>query len=83
MTLNRKGTRLLVNCYDRAVRLYETCHLGKRRKSYSAADLKTRLATAKVCKSVRAHQIGMQSPEMLKSDHSGVTRFAQSIPSSS
>lgn len=48
MTLNRKGTRLLVNCYDRAVRLYETCHPGKRRKSYSAADLKTRLAAVKV-----------------------------------
>lgn len=55
MTLNRKGTRLLVNCYDRAVRLYETCHPGKRRKSYSATDLKTRLAAAKVCKSTSAH----------------------------
>ena len=55
MTLNRKGTRLLVNCYDRAVRLYETCHPGKRRKSYSAADLKTRLAAAKVCKSITTH----------------------------
>lgn len=49
MTLNRKGTRLLVNCYDRAVRLFEICHPGRRRRSYTAADLKTRLASAKVC----------------------------------
>ena len=49
MTLNRKGTRLLVNCYDRAVRLYETCQPGNRRRSYTAADLKTRLASSRVC----------------------------------
>ncbi len=48
MILNRRGTRLLVNCYDRVVRLYETCQPGKRRRSYTAADLKTRLASAKV-----------------------------------
>lgn len=54
MTLNRKGTRLLVNCYDRAVRLYEICHPGRRRRSYTAADLKTRLASAKVCISLCA-----------------------------
>ncbi|DBA66106.1 hypothetical protein WJX79_007507 [Trebouxia sp. C0005] len=50
MILNRRGTRLLVNCYDRVVRLYETCQPGKRRRSYTAADLKTRLASAKVTK---------------------------------
>ena len=49
MTLNRRGTRLLVNCYDRTVRLYETCQPGKRRRSYTPADLKSRLAAAKVC----------------------------------
>ena len=48
MILNRRGTRLLVNCYDRVVRLYETCQPGKRRRSYTAADLKTRLASARV-----------------------------------
>jgi len=48
LILNRRGTRLLVNCYDRVVRLYETCQPGKRRRSYTAADLKTRLASAKV-----------------------------------
>ncbi|DBA90420.1 TPA: hypothetical protein ACH3X1_003693 [Trebouxia sp. C0004] len=50
MVLNRRGTRLLVNCYDRVVRLYETCQPGKRRRSYTAADLKNRLMSAKVTK---------------------------------
>ena len=85
MTLNRKGTRLLVNCYDRAVRLYEICHLGRRRKSYSAADLKTRLAAAKVCKLVSActHRLACMALEgMLRTDHFEETRLALSMPSS-
>ena len=54
MSLNRRGTRLLVNCYDRAVRLYETCQLGKRRRSYTPADLKARLASNKVIESCQS-----------------------------
>ena len=49
MRLNRRGNRLLVNCFDRTVRLYEIHQPGKRRRSYTAADLKAKLAASKVC----------------------------------
>lgn len=48
LTLNRKGSRLLVNCFDRSVRLYEVTQPGKRRRSYNAADLKAKLAASRV-----------------------------------
>lgn len=49
MRLNRRGNRLLVNCFDRTVRLYDIHQPGKRRRSYTAADLKAKLAASKVC----------------------------------
>ena len=48
MRLNRRSSRLLVNCFDRTVRLYDINQPGKRRRSYTAADLKAKLASAKV-----------------------------------
>lgn len=48
MRLNRRGNRLLVNCLDRTVRLYEINQPSKRRRSYTAADLKAKLAASKV-----------------------------------
>lgn len=75
MTLNRKGTRLLVNCYDRAVRLYEICHPGRRRRSYTAADLKTRLASAKVPKQGSALLPEEASLQLLREFRNEVERW--------
>ena len=48
LTLNRKGNFLLVNCYDRSLRLYSMARLDHTHARYETAQIREHLAQNKV-----------------------------------
>jgi hypothetical protein len=69
MCLNRQGSLLLVNCSDKAVRLYEVRQRQRDAPSYSSEQLKQALDGVEVrrplCSALRSCQLQLQACKAL------------------